>query len=227
MGVTNFMSYADASQIVTKIGQKLAAVNGAYVFRGSVTFANLPSTPTQAMLGYTYNVTDDFTTDARFIEGSGKKYSAGTNVAVADASTYAAATPAGSENPSTEGWYEFVGGAYVLSTDTAVDSGKTYYVKTEITKFDVTSAFVDVDAIEAEIGAVSGSLADEFDDTETYAIGDIVVYEHALYRFKAAHAAGDWDSSEVDATTVESLVSAAEPDSLTPQQIAALLALLD
>lgn len=187
MSVNNFMSYADATSIVTKIGQKLAAVNGAYVYRGSVTFANLPSTLTAAMTGYVYNITDDFTTDARFVEGAGKKYSAGTNVAVANLGD--ATTPN--------------------------------------MKFDVVSTFVNVDGLEAEINAVAGSLADVFDTTETYAIGDIVVYEKALYKFKAAHAAGAWDATEVDAVTVESLVQSAEPDSLTPEQIAALLALLD
>lgn len=45
--------------------------------------------------------------------------------------TYDEVTPAGTENPSTEGWYELVSGAYVLSTDTTVDSGKTYYEKNE------------------------------------------------------------------------------------------------
>lgn len=47
--------------------------------------------------------------------------------------TYSAATPVGSENPSEEGWYERSGSAepytYTLTTDTTVDSEKTYYVK--------------------------------------------------------------------------------------------------
>ena len=47
----------------------------------------------------------------------GKKYKAGTNVAVADLTTYSAVTPVGSENPSSEGWYELINGKYILSTD--------------------------------------------------------------------------------------------------------------
>lgn len=35
--------------------------------------------------------------------------------------------PVGSEDPSSEGWYELVSGEYVLSADTTVDAGKTYY----------------------------------------------------------------------------------------------------
>lgn len=50
--------------------------------------------------------------------------------------SYSAASPAGSENPSTEGWYERSGSdpdyVYTLTTDTTVDSEKTYYIKSEI-----------------------------------------------------------------------------------------------
>ena len=69
----NFVSYEDATELMTEIGDKFKALNGAYVLRGSVTFANLPSVLTKTMTGYVYNVTDDFTTDARFIEGAGLK----------------------------------------------------------------------------------------------------------------------------------------------------------
>lgn len=49
---------------------------------------------------------------------------------VATTDTYDTVTPVGSENPSTEGWYEESGGVYTLSTDTTVGSSKTYYTKT-------------------------------------------------------------------------------------------------
>lgn len=38
-----------------------------------------------------------------------------------------AVTPAGTENPKTEGWYESTDGAYTLTEDTSVGAGKTYY----------------------------------------------------------------------------------------------------
>lgn len=48
--------------------------------------------------------------------------------------SYDAVTPAGTENPSEEGWYERSGESpayvYTLSTDTTVDELKTYYEKT-------------------------------------------------------------------------------------------------
>ena len=41
--------------------------------------------------------------------------------------TYDAVTPVGTENPTEQGWYEQVGGEYVLTTDITVDDSKTYY----------------------------------------------------------------------------------------------------
>lgn len=50
------------------------------------------------------------------------------------ASTYVAVTPVGTENPSEESWYEHTGTGetdadYTLTSDTSVDSEKTYYEK--------------------------------------------------------------------------------------------------
>ena len=50
------------------------------------------------------------------------------NVSPAKPATYTAVTnPTG--NPSEQGWYEKSGDTYVLTTDTTVQSGKTYYTK--------------------------------------------------------------------------------------------------
>ena len=43
------------------------------------------------------------------------------------ADTYSAVTPAGTENPAEEGWYEKDGNEYELTTDTTVTEGTTYY----------------------------------------------------------------------------------------------------
>lgn len=227
---TNFVSYANAQEIMTVIGQKFSALGGAYVAKGSVAFANLPAVRTADMVGYVYNVTDNFTTTADFIEGAGKKYPAGTNVVIVDASTtsYDAVTPSGTENPSEEGWYELVSEEYVLSEDTTVDSQKTYYEKTVTPsyKFDVLGNFIDVDAIEDRIDAAMAMITGFFDETAAYVTGDVVIYEDDLYKFKADHAAGAWDASEVDAITVIDLIEAAEPESLTPAQVTALIELL-
>lgn len=226
--MANFVSYSDATTLMTSIGQKLKAVEGAFTFRGSVTFANLPAVLTSAMKGYVYNVSDQFTTDSRFVEGTGKKYAAGTNVAVADVGGYQGVTPVGNENPKTEGWYVLDNGNYVLTDDETVQGGTTYYEYVADWKYDVIGNFVDVDGIYTAIEDVAKMVcADEFDVSNAYAIGDVVRYNGALYKFKAAHTAeDDWDVSEVDEVDVIGLIDAAEPDSLTTAQINALLALL-
>ena len=224
--MANFVSYSNASVIVEAIGAKLKAINGAYVFRGTIPFASIPATLTRDMAGYVYNISDAFTTDARFIEGAGKKYSAGTNIAVADLSTdsYSAVTPIGTENPHNEGWYEEVStGVYRLTADETVDSGKTYYEKTSTVdvKLDVVSDFVDVAGLEALTAA-------QFDATQAYEEGDVVIYSGVLYEFTSAHTANDpWDPTEVVATNVASLIDSAEPDPLTTEQVNTLLAMLD
>ncbi len=219
--MSNFVSYSNATTLMTAIAEKIEKL-GCYHFKGSIPFASLPATPSAAENGFLWNINNDFTTDARFIEGAGKKYYAGENVGVADLSTYDAVAPVGSENPSTEGWYELVGGKYVLSEDTTVDAGKTYYEYTPNFKLDCLGQFVDIDAILDII------CAEKFDATKAYAIGDVVRYtDDKIYKFKAAHTANDpWDADEVDEKDVVTLIKEAEPESLTQQQIDDLIALL-
>lgn len=228
MIMSNFISYANATELMTAIGQKFATLEGAFVFRGSVIFENLPSTLTKAMNGFVYNIEDSFTTDARFVEGIGNVYAAGTNVAVADASGYVLVVPEGNENPSSEGWYEYRNGEYILTDDETVSGHKDYYEYAESYKFDVLGNFVDIDAINDELADTANMVCDdEFDSTQAYAIGDVVKYYGSLYKFKAAHTANTaWNLSEVDKVDVIDLISAAEPASLTTAQINALLALL-
>ena len=228
MSVKNFVSFQDAQELFAAVGKELKAKKSGYTFRGNSTFANLPATLTAAMDGYVYNVTDAFTTDSRFQDGIGQKYPAGTDVVVADLSTYAEVTPQAGDNPATEGWYELYDGQYIITEDTSVVSGKTYYAKTAVYKFAIGQGFIDVDGINDRIDAVVSDLADAFDSTSAYDIGAIVTHGDGLFRFKAAHTADtDWDATEVDAITVEELITNSEPDSLTTAQVNALLALLD
>lgn len=158
--MANFVSYSDMTTIMTAIGNKFAALNGAYVIKGNSAFASLPATPTAAQEGFVYNVTDAFTTDARFVEGSGKAYPADTNVVIVNVGT--------AEVPNM--------------------------------KFDVIGGFVDVSALETAIQEVSDTIGASFDPTAgVYSIGDLVIKDGVIYRFKAAHSAGAWDASEVDA----------------------------
>ena len=72
-----------------------------YVPKGSIAFSALPTTLNSTMLGWTYNVSDAFTTDSRFVEGSGIDYPAGENVVVVEPSTGVFK-------------YDCFGGAYIL-----------------------------------------------------------------------------------------------------------------
>lgn len=218
--MANFVSNANMTTLMTAIADKINNLNGV-TFKGSVAFSGLPATPDSTMIGWMYNVNEDFTTDSRFVEGSGKKYRAGENVIVDDLSTYAAVTPEAGDNPSTEGWYELVNGKYVLSEDTTADPLKTYYAKTPSYKFDCAGQLVDIDAILDVICEA------DFDATQDYEIGDVVKKDGALYRFKAAHTANDpWDPTEVDQVDVVELIKDSEPDALTTEQVNQLIALL-
>lgn len=182
----NFVNNSNMTALMTAISNKIAEGRGAYIFKGTVAFASLPAQLTASMTGYTYNVSDAFTTDSRFVEGVGKKYPAGTDVSVA--------------NVGTE--------------------------QTPDMKLNIGVGFFDVESIENRITANTDSMADVFSESESYAAGDVVVYGDSLYKFNTAHAAGAWDGTDADLTTLESLIDAAEPDALTTQQVNALIALL-
>ena len=220
----NFTSYENQTALMTAISNKIKEAAGggdsAFNFRGNSTFANLPEVLTTTMAGYVYNVTDAFTTDSRFVESAGIECEPGTDVIVADMSTYAEVTPEAGDNPSSEGWYEIVDGKYVLSEDTEVESGKTYYAKTVVVKFNLFSTSVD-------ISGIYDMIADEFSTATSYSTGDVVIYNGKLYKFKTDHAAGAWSSADVDEKTVDELISEAEPSSLTTAQVNALIALLN
>ena len=106
----------------TQVDDKIdAAISAVYKPAGSIAFASLP-TPGADNLGNVYNVTDEFTTDARFTEGAGKEYPAGTNVAVVETSN----EPATYKFDVMSGFVDLSG---YLTTETA---SATYATKTEL-----------------------------------------------------------------------------------------------
>lgn len=96
-----------------------AAISSVYKPAGSTTFANLPAASADT-LGNVYNVTDAFTTTDSFVEGAGKSYPAGTNVAV---------VLVGEEYK-----YDVLSGMVDLSNySTTEEIAQTYATKTEVT----------------------------------------------------------------------------------------------
>ena len=53
-------------------------LNSGFIPMGTISFSEL--TNAEKATGFTYNINDDFITDETFREGSGKSYTAGTNV---------------------------------------------------------------------------------------------------------------------------------------------------
>lgn len=85
-----------AASVAGSVDYKIAqAVASTYKVQGAVAFAELAAAT--KTVGFVYNVTDAFTTDATFVEGEGKAYPAGTNVVY------------------TEGGWDCLGGTYDLS----------------------------------------------------------------------------------------------------------------
>ena len=258
--MANFVSYSNMEALMTAIGAKFSALAGAYILKGSVAFNELPATLTAAMVGYVYDVNEEFTTDSRF-KVAGKKCPAGTNVSVAAfevsgetvykfdvmsgfidtddiyakiAAAVNLVAPAFSATTGySEGDYVIYGGS-IWQFNAAHAAGA--WVGTDADEIGDVTDLVDGFAatLDAKIGAntaaianISGSIADEFDGTtESYAAGDVVMHENKLYKFNAAHAAGAWIGTDADEVTLESLIEAAEPESLTSEQITALEALL-
>lgn len=98
-----------------------SAVVGALKPKGSVAFASLPAL-SAANLNNVYNVTDAFTTTADFVEGAGKSYPAGTNVAIVNIGTDASPT-------------------YKYDAMTGMIDMSGYWSKTELV--DITTAEID------------------------------------------------------------------------------------
>lgn len=160
-----YLDYAGLQRLVENIDKKYAPIS-AIVFKSSVDdIDHLPALNTQKA-GYMYNIKTGGLTTTDFVEGAGHIVADGENIAAVELLTgtytakvlaadddpkalglyeqktvdvYTAVTPVGTENPSTEGWYEFDGTNYTLSADSTVDPLKTYYAKTTETVYELTS----------------------------------------------------------------------------------------
>lgn len=79
-----FGNYYNKTETDGQIDSKIAtAISSTYKPAGSTTYVGLPE-PSAGEEGKVYNVSDAFTTDEDFVEGTGKSYPAGTNVVCID-----------------------------------------------------------------------------------------------------------------------------------------------
>lgn len=78
--VDSSMSDSSTNAVQNKVIKKYVDDNVASLYRpkGSITFANLPTTGMK--VGDVYNISTEFTTTSSFEEGAGNKYPAGTNI---------------------------------------------------------------------------------------------------------------------------------------------------
>lgn len=154
-GVTEAKTYTDA-----QIGAKLAAI---YKPVGSSAFAELPE-PAVGILGNVYNVTDEFTASDRFIASEvGKKYPAGTNVAVVQVDE--------------EYKYDALAGQIDLSNYATQEQAQGYAntAKSEAIEAAATDAESKVNAAKTELigsgDATSTTIKDAVSEAKTYSDG--------------------------------------------------------
>ena len=75
-----------------------------------------------------------------------------------------------------------------------------YYTETEINAALANKA--DITYVNGKVLAAEKTVASEFSTTQSYSIGDYVIYDDKLYRFTKNHSAGAWNAGQVVSTNV-------------------------
>ena len=100
-------------------GQAEQFAQGGLIYKGSIAFANIPTSGMK--VGDMYNITDDFTTDSRFQEGTGKLVKAGTNIAYNSSGKWDAMVALGIDSVPTQNSTNLITSGGVWSAiDTAI-----------------------------------------------------------------------------------------------------------
>lgn len=84
------------------------------------------------------------------------------------AKPYSEVTPTGTENPNTEGWYELIpyNNTYVLTSDTTVNSTKTYYIHNVV--YELREDWFDLGYVKGEPGGLHIIGSYTLNEGETY-----------------------------------------------------------
>jgi hypothetical protein len=124
---------------------------------------------------------------------------------------YSAVTPAGTENPKTEGWYERTGSGtevdpyvYTATEDTTLDTGKTYYQKD-------ASTFIYARTTDAEVatgktyytGVFTASTDTTVDPAKSYYTESVLYKKGGIYEYDAT--AKEWELQSSGGAEVESI----------------------
>lgn len=151
-------------------------------------------------LGNVYNITTAGTTTADFVGGAGNPISIGDNVAIVDVGS---------------GTYKFdlLGGFVDLSGKADKVSSAT---NGDFAGLDTNGNLIDSGKKATDFADIE-SLAAQFDDTTTYAIGDRCTYNGKVYRFTSSHT-GAWVAGDVTEVTVDGEI----PQELTAAQMQAI-----
>lgn len=64
------------------------------------------------------------------------------------------------------------------------------------------------------INDTQGNIADEFDNSKNYDVGDILIYDKKLYKCKSFHSAGDWNPLDFEETSISQLLEEAQSGSV-------------
>ena len=115
---------------------------------------------------------------------------------------YNAVTPAGTEDPTTEGWYELDGDDYVLSEDTTVDAGKTYYEKGADTYARTNDSEVD-DTKTYYTGVFTASEDTTVDPAKQYFTESVLYKKGGIYEYDAT--AKEWELQSSGGSDIESI----------------------
>lgn len=175
--------YNDHAKYWAEVAEQWAEqfINGV-VYKGSVLFANIPTT---GMLnGWMYNITDAFTTDNRFKEGSGIYCEAGTNIIWNDA----------------ESLWDLAGGFGGVQSF----NGRHGNILPQANDYDATQIKYGTNSnVNAELNNKTNLsvIAEEFDSTSSYAVGNYVMYNGVLYKCTTAHT-GTWADADFTETKV-------------------------
>ena len=198
--------YPSAKAVYDQINTKIAKT---YKPMGSCTFENLPSL-VAANEGHVYNITNDFITTIDFIEGAGKNYIAGTDVAIINNGTTA--------NPIYK--YDILGGAVDLTnyvektgdvmTGTLTMTGLTVGSRSNGT-FGARSVAEGVNNIASGANSHAEGQGTRASGDNSHAEGYETIAEGSF-----SHAEGRWTQTYGGAQHVEGIYNIIDEQSVTP-----------